>query len=573
MKPFLCLAIISMTSSVGSTPSRQFRDILHVREDEFETKYSYFAESERLRMVQAAKEMFYFGYDNYMTHAFPLDELNPILCSGRGPDYENPSNININDVLGDYSLSLLESLGTLAIMGNSTEFRRAVGLVIQHVSFNKNNTVQVFEASIRVLGSLLSAHLLIEESGDAFGDLRPSYYDGELLELALDLGSRLLNAFDGTKTGLPYPRVNLWGGAPQNQRTDTCTAGAGSLLLEWGILSRLSGDPSYEFAARRSSRILFNLRAKSTGLLGNVVDVMSGQWISRMSGVGAGMDSYFEYLLKSYILFGEREDWLMFNASYTDLKRYLRRGRSHCNNGFGDHPIYVNVDMSNGLTSTPWIDSLQAAFPGIQVLAGDVEEAICAHALYYTIWKLYGALPERFNWQKIAPEVHFYPLRPELVESTYLLYQVTKNPFYLHVGKDILVSLNAHTKVKCGYATVHNVLDMTLEDRMESFFLSETCKYLYLLFDTDHYVNKNFRDFLFSTEGHIFRIRPEYRQLPWSDHWKSPDEESVSAQEKEMPINSTEHSTCNKISPERQYLPPLKSKYAAQLRVALGLDF
>jgi mannosidase alpha-like ER degradation enhancer 1 len=59
------------------------------------------------------------------------------------------SNININDVLGDYSLSLIESLGTLAVMGNSSEFRRAVGLVINHVSFDKNSTVQVFEASIR----------------------------------------------------------------------------------------------------------------------------------------------------------------------------------------------------------------------------------------------------------------------------------------------------------------------------------------------------------------------------------------------------------------------------------------
>jgi mannosidase alpha-like ER degradation enhancer 1 len=60
--------------------------------------------------------------------------------------------------------------------------------------------------------------------------------------------------------------------------------------------------------------------------LGNVVDVMSGQWVGRTSGIGAGMDSYFEYLLKSYILFGEHEDWAMFNVSYTDLKRYLRRG-------------------------------------------------------------------------------------------------------------------------------------------------------------------------------------------------------------------------------------------------------
>lgn len=53
-----------------------------------------------------------------------------------------------------------------------------------------------------------------------------------------------------------------------------------------------------------------------------------------------------------------------------------------------------------------------------------MEDAICLHAFYYAIWKRYGALPERYNWQLQAPDVLFYPLRPELVESTYLLYQV-----------------------------------------------------------------------------------------------------------------------------------------------------
>lgn len=65
-------------------------------------------------------------------------------------------------------------------------------------------------------------------------------------------------------------------------------------------------------------------------------------------------------------------------------------------------------------------------FAASQVLIGDVEDAICLHAFYYAIWKRYGALPERYNWQLQAPDVLFYPLRPELVESTYLLYQVLK---------------------------------------------------------------------------------------------------------------------------------------------------
>ena len=55
-------------------------------------------------MLDETRQMFTFGYDSYMKYAFPQDELDPIHCKGRGPDYENPSNININDVLGDYSL-------------------------------------------------------------------------------------------------------------------------------------------------------------------------------------------------------------------------------------------------------------------------------------------------------------------------------------------------------------------------------------------------------------------------------------------------------------------------------------
>ena len=81
-------------------------------------------------------------------------------------------------------------------------------------------------------------------------------------------------------------------------------------------------------------------------------------------------------------------------------------------------------------------------FLGVQVLYGDIDEAICHHALYFAIWKKYGCLPERYNWKLNAPDVKFYPLRPEFIESTYLLYQATKNPFYLHVGKEILTSLN-----------------------------------------------------------------------------------------------------------------------------------
>ncbi|KAB7506973.1 ER degradation-enhancing alpha-mannosidase-like protein 1 [Armadillidium nasatum] len=513
-----------------------------------EKKYGRLPEKERIRLKDVAKEMFTFGYDNYLKYAYPLDELDPIHCRGRGPDYDNPSNVNINDVLGDYSLTLVDTLDTLAIIGEEKKFKEAVQLVIENVTFDKDTTIQVFEANIRIIGALLSAHLLIRDKSQPFGNIEPDWYAGELLELASDLASRLLPAFENSQTGLPHPRVNLRTGVPKNARTDTCTAGAGTLIVEFGILSRLLGDPTYELIARRAS---------------NVVDVNTGKWEGELSGVGAGLDSFFEYMLKAYILFGKMEDYAMFNESYNLIKQYMRRGRAHCNEGHGSHPLYVNVHMKNGGTHTTWIDSLQAAFAGIQVLAGDVEEAICTHALYYTIWKKYGVLPERFNWQQKVPDVSFYPLRPEFAEATYLLYQATKNPFYLHVGRDIMESLNNISRAECGFATVHSVLDKSLEDRMESFFLSETCKYLYLLFDKENPVNKQPNKYVFTTEGHLIPTGPWLRKKEWTEHF------TVSSDAFFLNVSDA---NCQAIDEERTFGLPLQSRYLAQISSYMDVE-
>ncbi|XP_065179030.1 ER degradation-enhancing alpha-mannosidase-like protein 1 [Sycon ciliatum] len=476
--------------------------------------------SELLELRESARRMFYFGYDNYMRHAFPADELDPIHCTGRGADKENVENININDVLGDYSLTLIESLDMLAILGNASEFKRAIGLVVQHVDFNRNNTVQVFEATIRVLGGLLSAHLLATDP-ELSESLCPDGYDNELLYLASDLGSRLLLAFDNTSTGLPHPRVNLQFGLPQNGFMNTCTAGAGTLVLEFGILSRLIGDPVYESVARRAVDTLWKRRHHDTGLLGSEMHIDTGAWTSLSSSIGAGIDSFYEYLLKAYILFGKQDDLDRFNAAYSSIMKYMKRG-AVCDESMDPNelpPYFVNVNMLSGERINGWIDSLSAAFSAVQVLKGDIQEAICSHALFYTLWRRFDALPERFDFQTTSTNVAFYPLRPELVESTYMLYQATKSPFYLHVGRDILNSLNQHTRARCGYATVHNVNDKSLEDRMESFFLSETVKYLYLLFDEDNKLNRHADKFIFSTEGHPFRVGSFRTGNDDSDRW------------------------------------------------------
>ena len=78
-------------------------------------EYGHFPAKWRSDMRDTVKEMFYFGYDNYLQHAYPLDELNPVDCSGRGPDWNDVSNINVNDVLGNYSLTLVDSLDALLV--------------------------------------------------------------------------------------------------------------------------------------------------------------------------------------------------------------------------------------------------------------------------------------------------------------------------------------------------------------------------------------------------------------------------------------------------------------------------
>ena len=87
------------------------------------------------------------------------------------------------------------------VMGDLKEFKKGVKLVVEGVSFDHDIAVSVFETNIRVVGGLLSSHILAELLGI-------DWYKGELLNMALDVAYRLLPAFNST-TGLPYPRVNL----------------------------------------------------------------------------------------------------------------------------------------------------------------------------------------------------------------------------------------------------------------------------------------------------------------------------------------------------------------------------
>lgn len=455
--------------------------------------------------------MFDHAWDHYFDIAFPDDELRPLSCMGVCRNNSDPEDMVKNDVLGGYSLTLIDSLDMFAMMNRTADFHRYIDYTIDYVSFDVPSTVQVFETTIRAMGGLISSHLYA--SLPSLGQVKPGY-DGELLKLAYDLGERLLPAFD-TATGIPHPRINLQEGiVPIGDRyiTETCSSGAGSLLLEFAMLSRLTGDHRFEEVARKAFFEIWTRRS-DLDLVAMSVDSETGQWLSSITGVGASIDSYFEYALKYYVLFGDEQFYSIFDRMHQSLQSYAFDGW-----------MYNNINFQTGISMTSWVDSLAAFYPGLQVLAGNIEEAIRNHLAYYKLWVTYGGIPERWNLVRankgvtknlakkaIYPtsqldpiDLEWYPLRPEFIESNYYLYRATQDPFYLQVGRMVMKDLEANCKTECGYAGVHDVRSGQLQDRMETFFLSETVKYLYLLYSPEHPLNKEFSNFVFSTEAHPF---------------------------------------------------------------------
>ncbi|XP_059645034.1 alpha-mannosidase I MNS5 isoform X1 [Cornus florida] len=453
--------------------------------------------AKKRRMSEKVRKMFYHAYDNYMTYAFPHDELKPLTKTFTN-SLSELGNLKLEYLPQKYNgsaLTLIESLSSLVIMGNNTEFEKAVLWLSDNLTFDVDARINLFECNIRVLGGLVSSHIL---ATDSTSRLVQGLYKNQLLFLAEDLGRRFLPAFD-TPTGLPYAWINLKYGVMENETTETSTSGCGSLILEMGALSRLTGDPRFESAALQALRKLWSMRS-SLNLLGTTLDVATGEWIEYSSGIGAGVDSFYEYLIKAHILFGRDEFWRMFQSAYLAVQKYFRHG-----------PWYHEADMRTGKATYWQLTSLQAFWPGLQVLVGDIAAANSSHREFVYLWEKFGVLPERYllDHQMLHPTEKYYPLRPELAESTFYLYQATKDPWYIEVGESIVDSLNLYTKVEGGFASIKDVTTMDLEDHQHSFFLAEMCKYLYLLFDDSFLVDRNY---IFTTEGHPLPVMSSWHE-------------------------------------------------------------
>jgi len=428
-------------------------------------------------MADRVRADFLHAWSGYKQYAWGHDELRPLSKS-----YRDWYTTETKGMAAGSGTSLLmtpvDALDTMLLMGLTEDAKEDRELIDQQLSFDKDIYVKNFEVTIRLLGGLLSSYQMT-------GDKR-------LLDLADDLGTRLLPAFN-SPTGMPYVFVNLKTGAVRGVESNP--AEIGSLILEFGALSKLTNKPEYYAKAKRALVAVYDRRS-AIGLVGSSINIETGKWLDPTSHISGGIDSYYEYLLKCSILFGDKDCERMAKASFAAVNKYVADPRP-------DGLWYAQVNMDTGRRVGTHYGALDAFFPAELALSGNLERAEQLQESSYKMWTTFGVEPEEMDYTAMKIVSPGYELRPEIIESTYYLYYFTGKPRYLDMGKTFADSLEKYCKTDAGFAALRDVETKEKRDDMESFFLAETLKYLYLL-----YAPKSTLDLhqvVFNTEAHPIR--------------------------------------------------------------------
>ena len=422
------------------------------------------------KLAAEVKAEFLHAWNGYKKYAWGHDDLKPLSKTYRDW-YAQP-----------LLMTPVDSLDTMIIMGFDEEAAATRAYILDNLSFDKDIDVQNFEITIRILGGLITNYQLT-------GDKR-------FLNLADDLGRRLLPVFE-TPTGMPYRYVNLKTGKVRNPVSNP--AETGTLLLEFGALSKLTGNPIYYDKAKRALVGTYNRRSK-IGLVGEWINVETGQWTNPDSHVSGAIDSYYEYLLKCSLLFGDQDCKRMWTDSIAAINKYLA---DDIKTQWRVELWYGHADMNTGARTATTFGALDAFFPAVLALSGDVARAKRLQDSSFAMWKHHGIEPEVFDYSTNQVKSAGYPLRPEIVESTYYLYHYTKDAKYLRMGEQLWKDFVKHCRTDEGYAALKSVVTKEKSDSMQSFLFAETFKYFYLLFAPPNTLD--FNQVIFNTEAHPIR--------------------------------------------------------------------
>jgi len=429
----------------------------------------------RQKLAAGVRAEFLHAWDGYKKYAWGHDDLKP-LSKTYHDWYAEP-----------LLMTPVDALDTMIIMGLKEEANTTREYIVRNLWFNKDIEVQNFEITIRLLGGLVSSYQLT-------GDKR-------LLNRAEDLGNRLLPVFD-SPIGLPYRYVNLKTGKVRGNVTNP--AEAGTLLIEFGTLSKLTHKPIFYDKAKRALVEIYNRRS-SIGLVGTWINVETGKWTDTDSHISGAIDSYYEYLLKSAILFDDQDCRRMWDESVIAIDKYLAADLVIEDEGTpAKHELwYGHADMNTGKRTSTTYGALDAFYPAVLALGNNVARARRLQESSFKMWSLNGIEPEEFNWARNKVSSPGYPLRPEIVESTYYLYHFTRDEKYLRMGETMWRDFVKSCRTDEGYAALKSVITKEKSDSMQSFLFAETFKYFYLLFASPRTLD--FDKVIFNTEAHPVR--------------------------------------------------------------------
>ncbi|RCV35287.1 hypothetical protein SEVIR_7G240300v4 [Setaria viridis] len=440
---------------------------------------------------EKVKEAMLHAWNSYVKYAWGMDELQPQSKNG------------INS-FGGLGATLVDSLDTLYIMGLKDEFQKARDWVAESLDFDKDYDASVFETTIRVVGGLLSAYDL---SGDKV-----------FLDKAKDITDRLLPAWD-TTSGIPYNRINLAHGRAHNPgwtNGDSILADSGTEQLEFIALSQRTGDPKYQQKAENVVRQLQKIYP-SDGLLPIYINPHSGTASYSTITFGAMGDSFYEYLLKVWIQGNKTEHVKHYRQMWeTSMEGLVSLTKKTTPSN------YYYICEKNGGSLSDKMDELACFAPGMLALGASGYESPekseeimnLAKELARTCYNFYQTTPT-----KLAGENYFFHsgqdmsvgtswniLRPETVESLMYLWRLTGNKTYQDWGWNIFQAFEKNSRIESGYVGLRDVNTGEKDNMMQSFFLAETLKYLYLLFSPPSVIS--FDEWVFNTEAHPLRIVP-----------------------------------------------------------------
>jgi mannosidase alpha-like ER degradation enhancer 1/mannosidase alpha-like ER degradation enhancer 2 len=419
------------------------------------------------QIAEQIKSEFLRSWNAYKTYAWGHDVLLP-LSKSHMDWYEN-----------SLGISPIDAYSTMKVMGLDEEAAQVQRYVADTLDFDKDQFVKTFEVNIRVLGGLVAMYQFTK--------------DEKVLAKAEDFGKRLLLAYN-TGTGIPAYWVNLKTGEIKGDTVNL--AEGGSSLVEMGMLSRFTGNPVYFKAAKKASLAIFNRRS-SLGLVGENINVQTGLWVDSTSHIGCCIDSYYEYLLKGSILFNDEDLKKAWEESIVAIQKYIAEE-------VDSSLWYGQVNKETGERINRVVTLYDAYFPAVLALSGDFENATRYQDSWNSLWLKYGLEPMVYDYGKGEILHPAYNLNPEIIESAYYLYYFTGEIKYKEMAAQYFEDIMSYCRTDVAFTNIKDVRTKEQNDHMETFFLAETMKYLYLTFASPKGINP--KECVFSTEAHPFWI-------------------------------------------------------------------